>query len=74
MQLPENPMDKDILAQFYQSYHTQQWFRGANVVPNHPEHMRKTLVVSVNFKPHYCMNEIRQFTNKYNLALDIKEV
>lgn len=70
MQLPTNEADRQILAEFISTYATKQWLRGANVIENHPNTMRKTLEVHVNYRPVNEMITIRTFVHKYNLALE----
>ena len=74
MQLPTDEKDRQILAEFIKTYHTHEWLRGANVIPDHPTQMRKTLEVHVNYRPINEMVQIRSFVHKYNLALEFVQV
>lgn len=68
--LPENPVDRKILGDFYDAFCTRQWFRGADIVEKHPTHMCKTLVVKVDYKPVAEMTEILNFIHPRQIALD----
>jgi hypothetical protein len=74
MQLPTNEQDRQILAEFIQTYHQRQWLRGANVIENHPERMCKTLEVAVNYKPVAEMKELLEFAHSKHIALNITVV
>jgi hypothetical protein len=43
----------------------------AMIVENHPNQMRKALVLNVNYNPALEMKEILAFTHKYTLGLEI---
>jgi hypothetical protein len=64
------PQDRALLGEFYDIYQNRQWFNSALVVENHPTHMRKTLVVNVQYRPLVEMKEVLSFVSKHNLALD----
>lgn len=74
MQLPTNEKDRQILAEFIQTYASHQWLRGANVIENHPNQMRKTLEVHVNYRPINEMVQLRSFVHKHNIALEFVQV
>lgn len=70
-QLPINEEDRKALGEFYNNHSTKQWFDKAEIVEQHPTHMKRTLVLNVNFTPAFEMKEILSFTHKYNLGLDV---
>jgi hypothetical protein len=59
------------LGEFYDINKNKQWFRRAEIVENHPTHMKTTLEIYCDYNPVLEMKEIFQFTNKYDLALEI---
>ena len=60
-----------ILGEFYDFNKNRQWFRRAELVELHPNHMKPTLEVYCDYNPVLEMKDILQFTGKYNLALEI---
>lgn len=68
--LPESVEDRRLLGDFYDTFCTKQWFRGAELVENHPTTMRKTLVVKCDYKPVAEMTEILNFAHPRQVALD----
>ena len=74
MNLPTNETDRQNLAEFITRYHTKQWLRGANIIENHPTHMRTTLELKVNYKPVAEMKELLEFVHNKNIALDLEVV
>jgi len=70
-QLPANQEDRRILGEFYDLNKDRQWFEQAELVENHPKHMKKTLEVTVNYNPLLENKEILSFAHKYNLAVEI---
>lgn len=70
-QLPTSQEDRRVLGEFYDINKDRQWFEQAELVENHPKHMKKTLVITVNYNPLLENKEILAFTHKYNLALEI---
>lgn len=74
MKLPTNERDRQLLAEFISTYATHQWLRGANVIDDHPNTMRKTLEIQVNYRPINEMVQIRSFAHKYGVALEFVQV
>lgn len=70
-QLPKGQEDRRVLGEFYDINKDRQWFEQAELVENHPKHMKKTLVVTVNYNPLLENKEILGFVHKYNLALEV---
>ena len=70
-QLPNNQADSNALGEFYNTHAMKQWFDMAMIVENHPNQMRKALVLNVNYNPALEMKEILAFTHKYTLGLEI---
>ena len=68
-QLPERL--RLALGEFYDGCANKQWFHRAEIVQNHPTHMKDTLEIYCKYNPVLEMKEILQFTSKYNLALEI---
>jgi hypothetical protein len=66
-----NDDDRRILFEFYGLYSARQWFDKAEVILNHPKHMKKTLEVYCNYNPLLEMKEILSFTQKYSLGVEI---
>lgn len=69
--LPTNTEHKRILGEFYDTYKNKQWFRRAELIPNHPTHMRATLEIHCNYTPVLEMKDILPFFTKYNLGMEI---
>jgi hypothetical protein len=59
------------LGEFYDNSKNKQWFRRAEIVQQHPMHMKNTLEIYCEYAPVLEMKEILQFTAKYDLALEI---
>jgi len=78
MQLPEQmPTDADdrrILGEFYDQYKDNQWFQRAELIPNHPRQMKRTLEIYAAYNPLLQMKDLISFTSKYNLALEIVDL
>lgn len=70
-EMPEGAEDRRILGEFYDLHVKKQWFDMALLIVNHPQQMRKTLVVYVNYNPAFEQKDILAFTHKYNLGLQI---
>jgi hypothetical protein len=60
-----------ILGEFYDINKSRQWFYRAELIELHPSHMKPTLEIYCNYNPVLEMKDILQFTNKYNIALEI---
>jgi hypothetical protein len=63
--------DKQIIFEFYNMYSGRQWFNRAEIVLNHPKHMKKTLEVYGNYNPLLEMKEILTFTQRHNIAVEV---
>ena len=63
--------DKVRIFDFYNLYSGRQWFNRAEIVPNHPKHMKKTLEIYCNYNPLLEMKDILSFTQKDNMAVEI---
>jgi hypothetical protein len=59
------------LGEFYDNSKTKQWFRRAEIIENHPTHMKPTLEIYCDYNPVLEMKDILQFIDKYGLALEI---
>jgi len=68
--LPIDPNDRKILGDCYDLFCTRQWFRGADLVFNHPTHMCKTLVIKCEYKPVAEMTEILGFIQSRQISVD----
>jgi hypothetical protein len=69
--LPKTQEDRMILGDFYNTYSNRQWFERAEIVENHPKHMKKTLEITVTYNPLLEIKEILTFVHKYNLAVEV---
>lgn len=69
--LPDNQELRRVLGEFYDSAKDRQWFERAELVENHPTHMKKTLELHCKYNPVLEMKEILSFCHKYDLALEI---
>lgn len=69
--MPESVPLRKVLGEFYDINRTKQWFHRAELVEMHPTHMKPTLEIHSRYNPILEMKEILEFTNKYNLALEV---
>lgn len=69
--MPNNGEHKRILGEFYDTYKNKQWFRRAELISNHPTHMKPTLEIHCNYTPVLEMKDIIPFFTKYNLGMEI---
>ena len=72
--MPVNQSERENLGLFYDTYKNKQWFNRAELIPNHPKHMRLTLEIHVNYNPLLEMKEILTFAAKYNYAVDVVDM
>lgn len=72
--LPKSPEDRNILAEFYQTYDNRQWFDSAVIIEDHPTHMKKTLEITAKYNPAFELKDIITFASKYNLAYQIIDI
>ena len=63
-----------ITESCYKTFGPQQWFRGAQIYPDHPVKLGLTLEIAVNYRPVLMMKELLSFADKYGMMLFIKEV
>ena len=63
--------DKQKIFEFYSLYSPRQWFNRAEIILNHPKHMKKTLEVYCNYNPLLEMKDILTFTQRHNIAVEI---
>lgn len=71
VKLPVSNEHRRILGEFYDINKNKQWFHRAELVDNHPTHMRATLVIYCNYNPVLEMKEILPFVAKYQLGMEI---
>lgn len=69
-----NEKERLITEECYKKFGPQEWFRGAQIYPDHPKKLGLTLEIAVNYKPVFVMKEIASFADKYGIQLYLKEV
>jgi len=69
--LPKKPELKLALGKFYDGCKNKQWFRRAEIIENHPLHMRTTLEIYCTYNPVLEMKDILQFAEINNLAIQV---
>jgi len=62
--------ERKMLGDFYDSYSKYTWFRGAQLVKNHPTQFRTVLVITCDYRPLTDMGPILTFTDKYGIGLE----
>ena len=69
-----NERERVCLAEVYKKFATQEWFRGAGVIPNHQVTMADTLEVAVNYHPRLQYKELVALAEQHGYPLYIQEV
>lgn len=67
--------DKALVKEFVEKHWNAQWFKKEYpplLIANHPNTMRKTLEVVVDYKPLNEMKHIYAFGDKHKIAIEFK--
>ena len=68
--MPTGQEHRRILGEFYDINKNRQWFKRAELIENHPSHMKPTIEIYCDYTPVLEMKELLEFTTRYNLALN----
>lgn len=69
-----NEKERVCLAELYQKYANQEWFRGAAIIGDHPTTLTDTLEIAVNYHPRLIFKELVEVSERHGFPLYIKEV